>query len=293
METSLKLFKSPEGETKYMSAYDKALKLWPVPYESLTVSNRYGKTHILQAGSKEAPPLILLHGGYASSTMWFPNIQPLSQRYHVLAVDTPGEPGKSVPTQRMPRTSDAADWLISVMDELDLEAPFITGLSRGGWLAINLASRAPERVKKLCLLSPAAAFNELNGFFRLVASSVMHVRLRSVLKAAFYSWVAKGFIVEPTYLEQFILGLQNWNWTRIGTMPSLMSDEVLQKLTMLVLLLVGDEDKLNGENTLERARRLIPQLETSLIPHAGHCLSMDQADLVNGRMIEFFGENVS
>ena len=291
METSFKLFRTQNGESEYMSAYDKALELWPVPYESLLVATRYGKTHILQAGSKTAAPLILLHGGYTSSTMWFPNIQSLSQTYHVLAVDTPGEPGKSVPTQRMPQISDAADWLTSVMDELGLETAYMAGLSRGGWLAINLASQAPERVKKLCLLSPAAAFNELNRFFQLVASSVMHIRLRSVLKAAFYAWVAKGYSVNETYLDQFVLGLQNWNWTKIGTMPSLMSDEVLRKLTMPVLLLVGDEDKLNGENTLERAKRLIPHLEAGIIPHAGHCLSMDQAEIVNERMIQFFGEN--
>jgi pimeloyl-ACP methyl ester carboxylesterase len=291
METSFKLFRTQNGESEYMSAYDKALELWPVPYESLLVATRYGKTHILQAGSKTAAPLILLHGGYASSTMWFPNIQSLSQIYHVLAVDTPGEPGKSVPTQRMPQISDAADWLTSVMDEVGLETAYMAGLSRGGWLAINLASQAPERVKKLCLLSPAAAFNELNRFFQLVASSVMHIRLRSVLKAAFYAWVAKGYSVNETYLDQFVLGLQNWNWTKIGTMPSLMSDEVLRKLTMPVLLLVGDEDRLNGENTLERARRLIPHLEAGIISHAGHCLSMDQAEIVNERMIKFFGEN--
>jgi hypothetical protein len=61
---------------------------------------------------------MLLHGGYASSTMWFPNIADLSARFRVLAVDTIGELGKSFPTQRNTTNQDCAAWMESIFLEI-------------------------------------------------------------------------------------------------------------------------------------------------------------------------------
>ena len=70
-----------------MAAYDTALALWPVPYESFDVPTRFGNTHIIASGPKGAPPLVLLHATSASATMWFPNIADLSREYRVYALD--------------------------------------------------------------------------------------------------------------------------------------------------------------------------------------------------------------
>ena len=47
-------FKTPQGEARFVAAYDAALKLWPVPYEQLDIPTRFGMTHIVAAGPK--PP---------------------------------------------------------------------------------------------------------------------------------------------------------------------------------------------------------------------------------------------
>ena len=56
------VFKTPEGEVAFLAAYDAAMKLWPVRYEELEVPSRFGTTHIIASGPKDAPPLVLLHG---------------------------------------------------------------------------------------------------------------------------------------------------------------------------------------------------------------------------------------
>lgn len=56
------IFKSPEGKDKFMVFYDSVLSNWPVPYDSLTVPTRFGSTHIIVSGPKDAMPLVLLLG---------------------------------------------------------------------------------------------------------------------------------------------------------------------------------------------------------------------------------------
>ena len=295
MNSPIKQFKNTKGQAQYFAAYDAAMKLWPVPYESHFVTTPYGQTHIISCGQEDAFPLVLLHAGQASSTMWFPNIADLSSKFHVLALDTPGEPGKSIPTRHNATRRDSADWLQGVMDELGIAKAHVMGLSRGGWLALNLALYASDRLERIVLLSPAAVFVALNSFFSAVAQAVMRVPTRFVSKVALNSWVARGFVVNDVFAEQFMTGLQNWNWTvntsgYSGVMPCTFSDEELNRIRQHVLLLIGDQDRLNPPKVVERARQTILHLEAEIIHHAGHFLNMEQPEIVNARILKFLAE---
>jgi pimeloyl-ACP methyl ester carboxylesterase len=292
MDTPIRLFKTSKGQAQYFAAYDAALQQWPVPHTSRFVTTPYGRTHVISCGPEDAFPLVLLHAGQASSTMWFPNIAPLSEKFHVLALDTLGEPGKSVPARRNATKHDCAAWLEGVLDALDISRAHVMGLSRGGWLALNLALQAPHRLERIVLLSPAAVFTALNAFFSAVTQAVIRVPTRLVSRAALYSWVTRGFVVNTVFAEQFMTGLQNWNWAvntggYSGVMPCTFSDEELGKIRQNVLLLIGDQDRLNPPAALERARQSIPHLEAEIVPQAGHFLSMEQPEAVNTRVLKF------
>jgi pimeloyl-ACP methyl ester carboxylesterase len=294
MSKKISAFRSPEGAAQYYAAYNAALGLWPVPYEPIDVTTRYGRTHINACGSNDAFPVILLHGGYASSTMWFPNVADLSARFRLLALDTIGEPGKSIPTQQNATKRDCAAWLETVLDELGISKAHVVGLSRGGWLALNLALHAPQRVERVALLSPAASFISLNAFFRIVASTI-RIPARPILKSALYSWVTPGFKINPVFAEQFILGLQNWNWAMntngySGVMPSAFTIEELHQVHVPILMLTGDHDRLNPPQTIEQARQMISHIEANIIPNAGHLLSMEQPERVNECILKFLTE---
>jgi pimeloyl-ACP methyl ester carboxylesterase len=296
MNNPINLFKTTKGKAQYFSAYDAALGLWPVAYESRFVTTRYGQTHVISCGAEDAYPFVMLHAGQASATMWFPNIADLSSRFHVLALDTPGEPGKSIPARKNVTRGDCAEWLEGVMDELGIPRAHVLGLSRGGWLALNLALYAPERLERIVLLSPAAVFVALNSFFSAVAQAVMRLPTRAVSKFALNSWVARGFVVNPVFAGQFMTGLQNWNWSvntsgYAGVMPCTFSDEELHQIQHKVLLLIGDQDRLNPPKALERARQTIPHIEAQVIPQAGHFLNMEQPGSVNARILEFLMED--
>jgi hypothetical protein len=92
-------FRTPRGEAEYMAAYEASMQLWTVPYEAVDLRSRFGSTHVVICGPRNAQALVLLHCFATSSTCWAYNVAPLSQNHRVYALDMMGQPGKSNPDQ--------------------------------------------------------------------------------------------------------------------------------------------------------------------------------------------------
>src|SRR5438477_11129675 len=120
-------FKTPEGESAFLAAYDAAMQLWPVPYEEMDLPSRFGTTHVVASGPKDAPPLVLLHGYNATSAMWSPNIADFCKDYRAYAVDVMGQPSKSIPGEPIRNAADYAAWLTVVLDGLHVDRVFLVG----------------------------------------------------------------------------------------------------------------------------------------------------------------------
>ena len=281
-------FKTPEGEAQFKAAYHENLKFWTVPYESFYVYSEFGQTHIIASGPKDAAPLILLHGFGFSATMWYANIEALSHQYHVYALDVLSDINKSVVTKPFQDKNDCAKWLCTVLDELGIEKATIMGHSAGGWQAINFAINAPNRVKNLILLAPAASFVPLHKQFYVRQVAVALVQTRTVVIRFFCKWfVANGNVVNEGLYEQFFIGIKNFKWSKV-IFPSVFTDAELQRIQVPTLLLIGDREVIyNPLSAMNRAKQFLPKLTTEIVPHAGHFLSAERADFVNKSMLDF------
>lgn len=65
------------------------------------------------------------------------------------------------------------------------------------------------------------------------------------------------------------------------------SDEELQSITNPVLVLIGDHDVINSEESLTRAQKFLINCKTQTIKDAGHFLTIDQAKITNDAIIKF------
>ncbi len=109
------------------------------------------KLHYNEAGSGH--PVILLHGSGPGATGWSnfgQNIGPLSQRYRVIALDSPGWGGSDPLDPTKERFSDAvAESITLLIDALGIEQAALVGNSGGGAAAMQVAALWPERVSHL------------------------------------------------------------------------------------------------------------------------------------------------
>lgn len=104
--------------------------------------------------SKNAIPILFLHGFGASLQTWDTWAQALSDEYRVISVDLPGfgltgeDPSGIYTDQR------SVEVLEAFLKELNIPKVVLVGNSMGGKFAWQFAARYPNQVTKLVLISP-------------------------------------------------------------------------------------------------------------------------------------------
>ena len=115
-------------------------------YADVNGINLYYETH----GSGR--PMILLHGGLGSGEMFGPILPALSEHHQVIAVDLQGH-GRTADIDRPLDLGLMADDVAALIDHLDLDTPDVVGYSMGGGVAMQVAFRHPDKVRRLVAAS--------------------------------------------------------------------------------------------------------------------------------------------
>jgi pimeloyl-ACP methyl ester carboxylesterase len=283
-------FRTPQARARFIEKYDAVVANWPVDCEERDLGTEFGTTHVIVSGPESAPPLVLLHGAGATAVMWRPVIEALSATYRCYCVDTIIEGNKSIATRRSLGKAKLVAWLRQVFAALDIEQASVVGLSYGGWLAANLAVQSPEIVNRLVLLCPAATFAPITReFYRGLLSAGLR---RSPDRARrFMQWMASTPNVEsdPT-ADLIVTALLSGKALQTGlTPPTVLSDDTLRRIGVPTTVVIGDREVIyrgGPRAALDRAQKLIPDVQTHLIGGANHMLTIDCPKELVGEMLK-------
>lgn len=282
------IFETKSEKQSYLSAYNKALKLWDIPYTEENLKTSFGTAHVIIAGPKNAKSLVLLHGMDATSTMWYPNIKALAKNHRIYAIDFLMEPGKSTLTAKPLSSKEIVIWYNEIFSFYKLKQFDIIGASRGGWIAALLASEKTNSIDKIVLLSPAQTFKFIDKVRK--TSSALLLKLfpsEKKFNKTLETFSTHPENINPIYKRQFYLANKyaKSNSSMLKMRP--FSDEELQSITNPVLVLIGDHDVINSEESLTRAQKFLINCKTQTIKDAGHFLTIDQAKITNDAIIKF------
>ncbi|TPG41579.1 alpha/beta fold hydrolase [Flavobacterium pectinovorum] len=282
------VFKTKAEKQTYINSYNKALKLWDIPYSEENIKTSFGTAHIIMAGPKNGKDLVLLHGMDASSTMWYPNIKVLAKNHRIYAIDFIMEPNKSTLTAKPLSSDEIVIYYNEIFAQYKLKKFDIVAASRGGWIAALLATQKTNSIDKLVLLSPAQTFKFIDKVGK-TTSALMLKLFPSEKKfgKTLVTFSTHPEKISPIYKRQFYLANKyaKSNSSMLKMTP--FSDDELKSITNPVLVLIGDHDVINSEESLERAQKYLPNCKTKIVKDAGHFLSIDQSKIVNDAMIDF------
>jgi pimeloyl-ACP methyl ester carboxylesterase len=266
------IYRSEAGARAVRERYLQFLDRWPVPGERLTLPTREGETFVMASGPKDAPALLLFHGSGANATMWMRDVVEWSRHLRVFAVDMIGEPGLSAPS-RPPLASEAyALWLDDVMRGLGCERAAICGVSLGGWLALDYATRRPERVERLALLCPGGVGRQKKGWMLFLPLMFLGRWGRRKMRERILGRAPSDASPAMRQMSEFVsLIFANFR-PRRDTLPAF-SDEALQRLAMPLFVILGGRDVLlDTRETRRRFERNVKQAGIRFIPDAGHLI---------------------
>ena len=121
-----------------------------------------------EAGSRQNPTLLLLHGFPTSSHMFRNLIPALSAEYHVIAPDYPGFGNSSMPAvDEFDYTFDGlADIVETFTEKLELEHYSLYLMDYGAPVGFRIATRHPERVDTLVIQNGNAYEEGLRDFWK-------------------------------------------------------------------------------------------------------------------------------
>ncbi|WP_433663654.1 alpha/beta fold hydrolase [Nocardia sp. CA-128927] len=270
------IYKSESGAAKVRRRYEELLAEWPVPAEHLRVPTREGETFVVASGPKGAPPLVLLHGSGAKTSMWRGEVASWATHFRVYAVDIIGEPGASAPS-RPPLDSDRiALWFDDVLEGLGLSTISVAAASLGGWVALDYAIRRSGRITRLALLCPAGIGAQKFGFL----PKALFLRLFGHRGVRHTARLVTGLdmpLAAPV-LDDVVLTFTQYK-PRTERLP-VFSGDALRGLTMPMLVIVGARDvMLDSAATAERVRGCVPNATVHVLPDVGHAI-LGQSDPV-------------
>lgn len=130
------------------------------------------------AGPSNAQPIVFVHGAMFTRKMWAPQRDGLSDEFRIIAPDLPGHGTRSDETFQL---EPALDLLDEVVETVADGHAILVGLSLGGYVSTEYASRHPEKVDGLVLVGSSANPVGGMGILTRAVGSVSRLATRSDL----------------------------------------------------------------------------------------------------------------
>ncbi|AMY52033.1 alpha/beta fold hydrolase [Rhodococcoides fascians] len=255
---------------RFFTAYDRVLRKWPADTRAIDVDTVHGATRINACGPVDGPALVLLPGAGATSTVWFANVEALSQRYRVYAVDLMGDVGRSVPgEQSVDSVDELLNWVTAVLDELGLRAVALCGHSYGAMIALAYALRHENRVDALTLLDPNACFGSMSPRYLLHALPILLSR-NEKRQRAFVRWETDDAQLDPDWLDVLALGASHAPTTKT-IVPKRPKPAAFANFGVATTVVLAGNGKVHNAARIESAvRTVLPAARTVILDGATH-----------------------
>lgn len=240
--------------------------------------------HYTETGS--GPPLVLLHGGLATSEMWnTSHVALLATRYRVFMPDSRGHGKTTNPagTLSYPQLADDAAGFCSA---LDLRSPVFVGYSDGGQAGIEIGLRHPTLARAFVLggvvTKPSDAYFAALAKMGITTPGEVNLDTMRSEFGEMFDYIVSG---PHANWESFVKQIATL-WLTVPTY----TPEELSRIATPCLVICGDRDTGSADDAIPLFRAL-PLAELAIVPQSKHGAASKQMFWVN--VIDFLSRHAS
>lgn len=244
---------------------------------------------LVRPGASDARPLLLLHGIGSRSFSFQPLMQALGSTRTVIAWDAPGYGASRPLASPSPVVADYAASVLALLDALALREVDLLGHSLGTLMAAHVAETAPERVRRLALLSPTLGYGIAPGAPLPPAVAARPAELAELGGDAFARKRGPRLVHaperKPDATEAVIAAMATMTLPGYAQAAHLLGtgrllDDVA-KLRCPTLVAVGAEDVVTPPDIARRVAKALPpravtSAEAVLIEGCGHAVYLEE-----------------
>ena len=259
-------------------------------------------TSYLEAG--QGDPVILLHGGefgVSAELGWERTIAALAEHHRVLAPDMLGFGG----TAKVVDFNDGRDMRIRHIarfcEEVGVDSAHFVGNSMGAVnLFVDTTSESPRLpVRSMVTICGGGEIQRNEFSAALYDYDATLEGMRRIVEALFYNpaYPADEAYVQRRYESSIAPGaweaLAAARFRRPGLEPPPLpsSRRAYERIAVPTLVVEGGGDKLLPAGWAAEIADQIRGARSAVVNDAGHCPQIEQADVVNGLLLEFLAEH--
>lgn len=233
--------------------------LLPKPEQSGFTNNDGARLYYAVFNRRGGSPVILLHGGLASSDSWGYEVPRLAGTHEVIVMDNRGQGRSSMPEAPLSYDQMASD-VVAVLDAVHVRKASVVGLSDGGIIGLILGFHHPDRVDKLFVWGanfnlqsdstapPDPAMNGMGAIFM----AHMQAQYQTV------SPTPDGFPALRTKLGQLYAKEPNLTPAELGSIKA------------QTVVADGEHEQFIAREHTEQLARLIPGARLVILPDVSH-----------------------
>ena len=251
------------------------------------------KLHWREAGAGD--PVVFIHGFPFNSAMWNAQLAVAPTGWRFIAPDLRGF-GTSEAGAKAEYSMDLfADDMIALLDHLQIEQAVICGLSMGGYVALSLVDRYPDRVRALVLAATRASADDAaarKGRAELAAKARSE-GAAAVVKAMLPKLLAGATSTQrPAVLSQVRKMMESTKPETLARSLEAMAKRKdytgeLDKISVAAMVVRGDQDEIIPKGDAELIARGIRGTRQEVIPNTGHLPNMEAPDVFNHALHQF------
>lgn len=226
-------------------------------------------------------PLVLIHGAFSAIGSSFGQLLPtLAQTRQVIALDLQAH-GRTADIDRPLSMEHMADDVAALLGYLKVEQTDIFGYSVGAGVALHLALRQPQRIRKLVL---ASVTYTNAGFHPGLLEGIEQMQPEMMLGTPWQQEYAQ-IAPHPEDFPKLVAKIKHLDMH----VRDLSADEV-KSIAAPVLLIIGDSDIIRPEHAVEMFRLLgggvagdsagMPRSQLAILPGTSHVTLVNRADLL-------------